>query len=125
MERDFNRYMVIKMSHAEHALTKEERDLLWKLGVKVAKWRRAEKRTPFECLVIEHDWPEYEPAWQSIEARADKPMSLNLIHEHEYERGHTDAVNSIRHGYEPFLIKGISPFCQGWNDYMRPLMEAL
>lgn len=134
MERDFNRYMVIKMSHAEHALTKEERDLLWKLGMKVAKWRRAEGRTPFECLVVEHDWPEYEPVWQSIEARVDNPddtMSLYLLNdkalEHiessthdakEYARGIAEANKFYSKEQKRSYLKGIGPYCNGWNYFM-------
>nr|CAK6606230.1 unknown function [Klebsiella phage vB_Ko_K4PH164] len=71
MERDFDRYVVIKNSHAAHALTEEERRELYRLGVKCAEWRKTVGKKPFECVVVEHDWPEYETVWQMIEDRVD------------------------------------------------------
>lgn len=71
MERDFDRYVVIKNSHAAHALTEEERRELYRLGVKCAEWRKTVGKKPFECVVVEHDWPEYERVWKMIEARVD------------------------------------------------------
>lgn len=141
MERDFNRYAVIKISHAEQALTREELRTIYKLGQKVYNWQRANDKPRFECVVIEHDWPEYEPVWEAIESRVDniEPMSLCLIStkllddipeskdadnsKNEYDKGWRNAEESIRNGFLPTLVKGISPYCQGWNDYMRPVME--
>lgn len=71
MKRDFDRYVVIKNSHAEHALTEEERRELYRLGMKCANWRKQIGKKPFECVVVEHDWPEYEKVWRMIEDRVD------------------------------------------------------
>lgn len=51
------RYIVIKRKHLgrdEHHV----RQLLLALGV-----------SPIECVVIERDWPEYEPVWGLLESR--------------------------------------------------------
>lgn len=79
VKREFNRYVVIKNSHAEQALTDDERKELYRLGVKCAKWRRDNGKKPFECVVVEHDWPEYEPVWKAIEQRVDGPHPLPVM----------------------------------------------
>jgi hypothetical protein len=67
-KREF-RYAVIKRKDADAALTPEERDQLSDLLWKVACWRERNGKPPLECVVVEHDWPEYEPTWKAIEAR--------------------------------------------------------
>ncbi|CCI88455.1 hypothetical protein BN79_027 [Yersinia phage phiR2-01] len=119
MEREFNRYYVIKASHAKEALTKEEQDTLLRLGMKCAKWRSEVGKTPFECLVVEHDWPEYEKVWDMLEKRVDGEDMANS----EYNRGWDNAIMHYeREGSVPFL-QGITSYCQGWNacanDFMR------
>ncbi|HIC1466973.1 TPA: hypothetical protein ACWZ76_004278 [Klebsiella pneumoniae] len=79
VKREFDRYVVIKNSHAEQALTDDERKELYRLGVKCAKWRRDNGKKPFECVVVEHDWPEYEPVWKAIEQRVDGPHPLPVM----------------------------------------------
>lgn len=54
-----NRYIVVKRSHLERG--QETRLMAFLDGV-----LRVE---PVECVVVEHDWPEYEPVWQMLEAR--------------------------------------------------------
>lgn len=40
------------------------------LAEKIANKRMDEGRERImECVVVEHDWPEYEPTWAAIEAR--------------------------------------------------------
>lgn len=78
MKREFDRYVVIKNSHAEQALTDDERKELYRLGMKCAKWRQDNNKKPFECVVVEHDWPEYERVWNMIEARVDGHVEENI-----------------------------------------------
>lgn len=87
MERDFDRYVVIKNSHAAHSLTEEEQRELYRLGVKCAEWRKKVGKKPFECVVVEHDWPEYERVWKMIEAR------VNMENQHDAVR---NDVNTIK-----------------------------
>lgn len=79
VKREFDRYVVIKNSHAEQALTDDERKELYRLGMKCAKWRQDNNKKPFECVVVEHDWPEYEPVWNAIEQRVDGPHPLPVM----------------------------------------------
>ena len=71
MEREFDRYAVIKWSDAQKCLTPEELKQLVALGVKFQQYRRDTQRR-WECVVIEHDWPEYEPVWRMMEGRVDQ-----------------------------------------------------
>lgn len=53
-----NRYIVIKRKNM-HA------DLLYALQ----SWMERVDVPGIECVVVEKDWPEYEPVWKMIEAR--------------------------------------------------------
>lgn len=79
MIRDFNRYIVVKNSHAKQALTKEEHEQLYRLAMKTALWRRSTGKDPFECLVVEGDWPEYEKVWKMIEDRVDDRWTFEKV----------------------------------------------
>ena len=118
MEREFNRYYVIKASHAKEALTKEEQDTLLRLGMKCAKWRSEVGKTPFECLVVEHDWPEYEKVWKMIENRVD----FEQAREEELAKGYAEAKDHHKVYDEIFFLKGISSYCQGWNNYVNEVL---
>ena len=39
------------------------------IAAKVIDYLEVSKAAPFRCVVVEHDWPEYEPTWQAIEKR--------------------------------------------------------
>ncbi|AZF87931.1 hypothetical protein oselot_149 [Salmonella phage oselot] len=118
MKRDFNRYYVIKASHAKEALTKEEQDTLLRLGMKCAKWRRDVGKIPFECLVVEHDWPEYEEVWKMIENR----VAFEQARKEELAKGFADAKEHHEIHEEIFLLRGISSYCEGWNAYARKVL---
>lgn len=75
MKREFDRYVVLKWSDVIKCLNQEEQKQLVALGHKFQQYRRDTSR-PWECIVIEHDWPEYEPVWQAIEQRVDGPKQL-------------------------------------------------
>ena len=68
MKRE-NRYYVLKRTDLEVCLTEDEINTLNVLGRKVANHRHNRKAPEFECVVIESDWPEYEPVWDMIEKR--------------------------------------------------------
>lgn len=79
MKRDFDRYVVIKNSHAQNALTEDERKELYRLGMKCSSWRQGVGKKPFECVVVEHDWPEYERVWKMIEARVNMDFQQKAL----------------------------------------------
>ena len=60
------RYIVFKMSDLGNSLKGDE---IRKLAREYAEQRRLRGKEPLECVVVEKDWPEYEPTWRAIEAR--------------------------------------------------------
>lgn len=63
------RYVVFKLSDVEEHFTPSEKQHLERL-VEVQRAGREEAgKPPLECVVVESDWPEYEPTWKAIEAR--------------------------------------------------------
>lgn len=68
MSREY-RYHVIKKKDADRFLTKAERKILYTLMSKVEEARQAEGRDMLDCLVVEHDWPEFNPTWKAIQER--------------------------------------------------------
>lgn len=60
------RYVVFKVSDPGNSLKGDE---IRKLAEEYAEYRKQRGKEPLECVVVEKDWPEYEPTWQAIEAR--------------------------------------------------------
>lgn len=58
-----NRYIVLKRKHL--ASLPDELQIRLKPALEDA----AQLLPKFDCLVVESDWPEYEPAWRAIEQR--------------------------------------------------------
>ena len=64
-----NRYVVFKRSDMRKYLSQSERRQVEGLALHICLSREDDGKQPLNCLVIEKDWPEYEPTWKSIEAR--------------------------------------------------------
>ena len=63
------RYIVFNLSDVEEHFTPNEKQHLERL-VEVQRACREEAcKSPLDCVVVESDWPEYEPTWKAIEAR--------------------------------------------------------
>lgn len=63
------RYLIFKLSDVEDHFTPSERQQLARLA-EVQRVGRSESGKPLlECVVVEADWPEYEPTWNAIETR--------------------------------------------------------
>jgi len=60
------RYIVFKLSDLGNSLKGDE---IRRLAREYAEQRRLRGKPPLECVVVESDWPEYEPTWRAIEAR--------------------------------------------------------
>ena len=60
------RYIVFKVSDLGNSLKGDE---IRRLAREYAEQRRLKGNKPLECVVVEKDWPEYEPTWRAIEAR--------------------------------------------------------
>lgn len=64
------RYIIFKQSDVA-LLSVAERRELDVLAAKVRLKRHDAKKPKLECVVVEKDWPEYEPTWNAIAARVD------------------------------------------------------
>ena len=63
-----NRYIVLKRKDVDGLPYAVQRELL-KFVDKVEGVRTMSGRPPLSCIVVESDWPEYEPVWEMIERR--------------------------------------------------------
>jgi hypothetical protein len=78
-----NRYVVIKRSDLK-VLTPAEQKILDTLLDVIYIGRIDNFKPPLSCVVVESDWPEYEPTWAAIQKRVDSawpednPMLLAL-----------------------------------------------
>lgn len=75
-----DRYLVIKRSDLNQALksypsanAKEGLRLILQ-SIDVVRTKR--NKQPLKCVVVESDWPEYEPVWGMIESRVNKNDKL-------------------------------------------------
>ena len=66
------RYIVLKISDYNQCLTDKEVIELSNIVYKVDAYRRRQGKDILQAVVVEHDWPEYEPVWQAIEDRVTK-----------------------------------------------------
>jgi hypothetical protein len=65
-----DRYLVLKRSDIEKYLDDIDKLELEVLAENIANKRMDDGRERLlKCVVVEHDWPEYEPTWAAIEAR--------------------------------------------------------
>lgn len=60
------RYIVFKLSDLGNSLKGDE---IRRLAREYEEHRQQLGKPPLECVVVESDWPEYEPTWKAIEAR--------------------------------------------------------
>ena len=63
------RYVVLKNADIMQCLTINELIELRRIQARVAEHRTAIGKPRLDCVVVEVDWPEYEPTWEAIEAR--------------------------------------------------------
>ena len=63
------RYAVLKNADVMQCLTVSELIELRRIQAKVEEHRAEIGKPPLDCVVVESDWPEYEPTWRAIEAR--------------------------------------------------------
>ena len=63
------RYIVFKLADVEKDFFPSEISQLLRLYETQQSMRKQSGRPPLDCVVVESDWPEYEPTWRAIEAR--------------------------------------------------------
>ena len=64
-----DRYFVLKLSDINKYLTHGEKESLMCISEEIDLCRRDNGKETLKVVVVEHDWPEYEPTWAAIEAR--------------------------------------------------------
>lgn len=70
------RYIVFKTSDLENPIKGDE---IRRLAREYAEQRRLKGKKPLECVVVEKDWPEYEPTWRAIEARVTGAQPAPIV----------------------------------------------
>lgn len=63
------RYIVFKIKDLEAYCSEQTRETALSIGDIIANGRRREEKAPFKAMVVEQDWPEFEPTWKAIERR--------------------------------------------------------
>ena len=63
------RYVVLKIKDLHEYLPQPLIDHLKSISDEVRAGRQMAGKQPLECVVVESDWPEYEPTWSAISAR--------------------------------------------------------
>ena len=63
------RYVVLKITDINLYLNDEDRKQLAAIATKIDAGRRAKDKGFLECIIVEHDWPEYEMTWRAIQHR--------------------------------------------------------
>jgi len=67
-----NRYYVLKRKDIEQYLSSHDQLILNRIARDIQIARTCDGRNPdMDCVVVEKDWPEYEPTWEMIERRVD------------------------------------------------------
>jgi hypothetical protein len=61
------RYVVIKVKDARAVLNEAEQRTLDRLADRVTAYRLGQGKGRLVCVVVESDWPEYEPTCRAIE----------------------------------------------------------
>ena len=70
MKREY-RYLVLKYKDIKKYLSEAEQATIIELASIVDAGRIADGKKMVDCVVVERDWPEYEPTWAAIERRMD------------------------------------------------------
>lgn len=86
MKRE-NRYLVIKRSDIPKYLNFSDQAVLGALASDISDKRNEDGRPPLECVVVESDWPEYEPTWAAIGVRVDAGAPAGVDHKHYCDAG--------------------------------------
>jgi len=63
------RYVVFKITDIHLYLNTAQIDALQSAGETIAVGRTLGGKPSFNAVVVEQDWPEFEPTWAAIEAR--------------------------------------------------------
>lgn len=97
-----DRYIVFKVSDLGNSLKGDE---IRRLAREYAEQRRLKGKEPLDCVVVESDWPEYEPTWRAIEARVTGAQPAPSVPD-GFSREDLEAVADGLDGYEKTVNVG-------------------
>ena len=80
------RYVVFKIKDIHAYLSAAQIDALQTVGETIAAGRAIEGKPPFNAVVVEQDWPEFEPTWEAIEARMTANAEVRGCPPHDPEK---------------------------------------
>jgi hypothetical protein len=66
------RYIVLKITDMEKYLNKVEQANVLAYGSIIGSGRASDGKPPFNAVVVEQDWPEFDMVWEAIEKRMTK-----------------------------------------------------
>ena len=75
------RYFVVKVKDAKEYLDAHQLEKLAEIADTISEGRAKNGIPAVECVVVESDWPEYEPIWKAIEARVTGAQPAPIIPE--------------------------------------------
>ena len=75
------RYFVVKVKDAKEYLDAHQLEKLAEIADTISEGREKDGIPAVECVVVESDWPEYEPTWKAIEARVTGAQPAPIIPE--------------------------------------------
>ena len=103
------RYVVLKVKDVMQRLSEKDILTLARILDEIDAYRKSIGKKSLECVVIESDWPEYEPTWKAIEARVPgaQPAAVmpDKVEVREDKEGEIFSRGSYNEGYD-----------NGWND---------
>ena len=111
-----NRYIVIKRSDLDGAVSdlpiKYQKKVWDQLGQVVSmpnKHRQNTGKSPLECVIVEHDWPEYDYVWKAIKHRME---TGECLFEQQQAR-----IAKLENNLTPAVIKEAITDCfNGYED---------
>lgn len=142
MNKEFTRgarYVVLKNADIMQCLTVNELIELRYIQARVGEHRTAIGKPRLDCVVVESDWPEYEPTWNAIEMRmtgslkesaiqtAARVMNIELIRERDDLRSRIEAMERQEPVARFNWSKGELEWLRPWNYRtmdMKPLYLA-
>ena len=108
MNKEFTRearYVVLKNADIMQCLTVNELIELRYIQARVKEHRTKIGKPRLDCVVVESDWPEYEPTWRAIEARVTGAQPSPSVPE-GFSREDLEAVADGLDGYEKTVNVG-------------------
>ena len=100
-----DRYIVFKLSDVERYLIDADRVYFAMMKNEIDAGRDCANKPPFKGLIVESDWPEYEPTWNAIEARVIGAQPAPSVPD-GFSREDLEAVADGLDGYEKTVNVG-------------------